>query len=376
MIIDFFGVLIVALIADWLMRKCRQPGLVGMLLVGMLLGPNLLGFISIEMLALGVEMRSVALVIILLRAGLKLNRVTLNRIGVRALLLAFVPALLEGIVITLIAPPLLGLDFGAAMLLGAVVCAVSPAVVVPLMLDFMERGKGGKSDAPTAVLAAASLENTLVIVVFGILMHLYLGDGGPLFRELGAVPIAVFLGIVVGLAAGAALCYLFNIINPRATKRAMTLIAVMAMGFIILELRDGYAHEMSAKLAKIWIFSEIVLFTMVGAQVDFQVAMKTGLVGIVILTGGLTARIAGVFLCTAGSRFPRRVRLFIATTAIPKGTVQAAIGATPLLMMTSAGVDTAPGETILAITVLSILVTAPLGAWAIAYAGERFLDGE
>jgi solute carrier family 9B (sodium/hydrogen exchanger), member 1/2 len=152
--------------------------------------------------------------------------------------------------------------------------------------------------------------------------------------------------------------------------------AVMAMGFIILELRDGYAHEMSAKLAKIWIFAEIVLFTMVGAQVDFQVAMKTGLVGIIILAGGLAARVTGVMVCTAGSRFSRKVRLFIATTAIPKGTVQAAIGATPLLMMTGAGMDTAPGETILAITVLSILVTAPLGAWAIAYAGEHFLDGE
>ena len=233
MIIDFFGVLIVALIADWLMRKCRQPGLVGMLLVGMLLGPNLLGFISSEMLALGVEMRSVALVIILLRAGLKLNRATLNRIGFRALLLAFVPALCEAVAITLLAPHLLGLDYGAAMLLGAVVCAVSPAVVVPLMLDFMERGKGGKSDAPTAVLAAASLENTLVIVIFGILMHLYLGDGGPLFRELAAVPVAVFWGIAVGVAAGAALCFLFKVINPRATKRAMALIALAMLSCVL-----------------------------------------------------------------------------------------------------------------------------------------------
>lgn len=351
------------------------------------------------MLAIGVEMRSVALVIILLRAGLKLNRSTLNHIGFRALLLAFAPAFFEALAITLLAPALLGLNYSAAMLLGAVICAVSPAVVVPLMLDFMERKKGNGSDAPTAVLAAASLENTLIIVMFGILMHLYMGDGGPFFSELAGVPVAVFMGVAVGAIAGAMLCFIFKLINPRATKRALTLIAlamlflrveqvlgvhvpfaalpaVMAMGFIILELRDEYAHEMSAKLAKIWIFAEIVLFTMVGAQVDFQVAMKTGLVGIVILTGGLMARIAGVFLCTAGSRFSCKVRLFIATTAIPKGTVQAAIGATPLLMMTKAGMDTAPGETILALTVLSILVTAPLGAWAIAYAGERFLDGE
>lgn len=397
MLIDFFGVLIIALIADWLMRQCRQPGLVGMLLVGMLLGPHLVGLISPEMLDLGVEMRKVALVIILLRAGLKLNRVTLNRVGLRALLLAVIPASLEVLAVTMLAPPILGLDRSTAILLGITLCAVSPAVVVPLMLEFMERRKDKDADAPTMVLASASLENTLVIVVFGILMQLYVDDTSPLFRELASIPVSIFTGILLGMLLGVTLCYLFKVINPRATKRAMTLIAlsmlllrvealnnsafpfaalpaVMAMGFIILEVRDDYAHEISTKLAKIWIFAEIVLFTMVGAQVDFHVAMKTGVLGGLILGGGLFARLVGVQVCLLGSRFSRNTRLFITTTAIPKGTVQAAIGATPLLMMTQAAMDSAPGETILAITVLSILVTAPLGAWAIGYAGEHFLE--
>ncbi|MCK5861418.1 MAG: cation:proton antiporter, partial [Candidatus Hydrogenedentes bacterium] len=374
-------------------------GLVGMLLAGMLLGPNLLGLISSEMLEFGTEMRTVALVIILLRAGLKLNRAVLNRIGLRALLLACIPASLEAAAITLLAPPLLGLDYPAALLLGVALCAVSPAVVVPLMLDLMEQKKGNGSDAPTMVLAAASLENTLVIVIFGILMHLYIDRAAPLFRAFAAIPVSVSTGILVGMLTGALLCFLFKIVNPRATKRAMVLIAasmlflrleqlmggripfaalpaVMAMGIIILELRDEYAHEMSSKLAKIWIFAEIVLFTMVGAQVDFYVAMKTGLWGIGILVVGLTARMMGVQLCMMGSRFSYNTRLFITTTAVPKGTVQAAIGATPLLMMTGAGMDTGPGEIILAITVLSILVTAPLGAWAISYTGEHFLEKE
>jgi len=360
MLIDFFGVLLIALIADWLMRQCRQPGLVGMLLVGMLLGPHLLGFISPEMLDMGVEMRRVALVIILLRAGLKLDRATLNRVGLRALLLAVIPASFEVIVVALLAPPILGLDRNVAVLLGLTLCAVSPAVVALLMLDFMERRKAQESDAPTMALASASLENTLAIVVFGILMQLYVDDASLLFRNLASIPVSVFIGVLLGVILGALLCVLFKVINPRATKRALTLIAlsmlllrleqingssipfaalpaVMAMGFIILEVRDDYAHEISSKLAKIWIFAEIVLFTMVGAQVDFLLALKTGLTGGLILSGGLAARLVGVQACLVGSGFSRNIRLFVTATAIPKGTVQAAIGVTPLLMMAEAG---------------------------------------
>lgn len=399
MIFGLAELLLAALVADWLFRKCGLPGLVGMLLVGVLFGPHVLGMISPALFDVGVELRPLALVVILLRAGLKLDRQTLNRVGGRALALACVPAFLEGVAVALLAPRLLGLSPMAAVVLGAVLCAVSPAVVVPMMLSCIDRARGARTGAPTMVLAAASLENTLVIVIIGVLVGLYTGTRNHWLGMLASIPLSMLTGIAAGCITGLALCRIFARFDPRATRRAMALIgislvllhveqlarghfpfaalpAVMAIGFIMLERYEPYAHEMASKLAKIWIFAEILLFTMIGAQLDLEVALRLGVAGLLLLGAGLVARCLGVQLCLLRGTLSARERLFVCTTCIPKGTVQAAVGAMPLAALAAAGQDTAPGESILAMAVLSIAVTAPLGAWAISYATEHFLEEE
>lgn len=397
MVFNLAELLLMALVADWVFRKCRMPGLVGMLLVGVLLGPHLLGMISPALFDVGVELRPLALVVILLRAGLNLDRQTLNRVGIRALALACIPALFEGVAIALLAPRLLGLTPMASVVLGAVLCAVSPAVVVPKMLSCIERRRGARTGAPTMVLAAASLENTLVIVLIGVLVGIYAGSDGHVTRTLAAIPVSLVTGVAVGCLTGLVLCRIFEHINPRATRRAIALIgislvlihleqvtrpyvpfaalpAVMAIGFIMLERYEQYAHEMASKLSKIWIFAEILLFTMIGAQIDPSVAFRIGTAGLLLLGAGLCARCLGVQLCLLRSSLPAGERLFVCASCLPKGTVQAAVGAMPLAALTAAGLDPAPGGTILAMAVLSIAITAPLGAWALDYSAERFLE--
>ena len=397
MIFNFAEILLIALMADWLFRKCSLPGLVGMLLVGVLLGPGMLGVISPALLDIGVELRLVALVVILLRAGLNLDRQTLNRVGGRALTLSMAPALFEGIAIALLAPWLLGLSPMASVVLGAVLCAVSPAVVVPLMLSYIERRKGAGHGVPTLVLASASLENTLIIVVIGVLVSMYVGGDASPLRHLAFMPLSILTGLTAGGVIGIVLCRIYERFDPRATRRAIALIgislamihleqltkawlpfaalpAVMAIGFFMLEFYGEYAREMALKLSKIWIFAEILLFTMIGAQLAPGIVFQSGAMGLVLLGAGLVARLMGVQLCLLGSPLTRGERFFVSASYIPKGTVQAAVGATPLAALTAAGMDTGPGEIILAMAVLSILVTAPLGAWITACAGERYLE--
>lgn len=390
-------IVVLGLVADWLFRKLRLPGLVGMLLVGVALGPCALAALDPNLLAIGPDLRLIALIVILLRAGFELSRSTLHRVGGRALLLSFAPAVVEGGAIVLLAPALLGLSRLESALLGAVLAAVSPAVVVPTMIRFMADRRGVAKGIPTMVIAAASVDDVFVIVIYSVLIGLYTGRGVNLAARLAGIPISIALGIAVGLALGAALCRMFERYNPRATKRVLIVVAVsvllarleraieawvpfaalvaaMAIGFAILERRERMAHEISAKLAKIWVFAEIVLFAMVGAQVNLRVAGRAGLAGAALIALGLIARSLGVLLCLARSELNRRERLFVAVAYAPKATVQAAIGAAPLLAMRAAGLDTAPGEIILATAVLSILLTAPAGAWAISALGARALE--
>ncbi|HOC69170.1 MAG TPA: cation:proton antiporter [Candidatus Hydrogenedentes bacterium] len=397
MIFNLAELLLAALIADWLFRKCKMPGLVGMLLTGVLFGPNLLGMISPALFDVGVELRPMALVVILLRAGLKLDRQTLNRVGGRALALACIPAFLEGVVVALLAPRLLGLSPMAAVVLGAVLCAVSPAVVVPMMLNCIDQKRGSRTGAPTMVLAAASLENTLVIVIISALTAMFAGAPENPIRALAVIPVSVLIGIAIGCLTGLALCRIFERFNPRATRRAIALIgislvlmhgeqlvkawfpfvslpAVMAIGFIMLERYEPYAHEMALKLSKIWIFAEILLFTMIGAQMELNAALPILMTALLLMSAGLVARCLGALLCLSRSSLSPGERLFVCATCLPKGTVQAAVGAMPLTALAAAGMDTGPGEVILTMAVLSIAVTAPLGAWAISYASEHFLE--
>lgn len=396
MIVGLAEILILGIIVDWAFRKLTIPGLVGMLLLGVAFGPYALGWINPDLLGASTDLRLIALIVILLRAGFELSKNTLNKVGMRVLLLAAVPAIIEGVAITVLGPPLLGLTYLQSAILGSVLAAVSPAVVVPLMIRFISRNMGTEKGIPTMVLAAAALDDVFVIVIFSILVGLLTGQDVNIAWSLAGIPISIILGVGVGLIVGLLLFRMFRHFNPRATKRVLVvlgisvllvqvehltaewlpfaaLLAVMGIGFIILEKDEHMAHEISAKLGKIWVVAEIVLFTMVGAQVNVHVALVAGLTGAAIIGAGLLARSLGTWLCLLGSNLNRGERWFVVISYIPKATVQAAIGGGALGAMRMAGMDTAPGEIILAVAVLSILLTAPLGAWAIAIAGERWL---
>jgi len=396
MAVGIAELIIICLLVDWGFRQLKMPGLIGMLLTGIVFGPYVLGLLSPNLLSISPDLRLIALIVILLRAGLELSRDTLNRVGRMVLLLSAIPAILEGVTITLLGPHFLPLTYMESAILGSILGAVSPAVVVPLMIDFMQKRMGAEKGIPTLVLAASSIDDVFVIVVYSVLIGMYTGQHVSIGWKLAGIPIAIVLGIAVGLAVGWVLYRLFDYFNPRATKKGLivlgisillvdmehrlediipfaALLAVMAIGFIILEKREHQAHALSAKFGKIWIFAEIILFTMVGAQVNIHVAWQTGLAGAALIALGLVGRSIGTYLCTLGSNLTFAERMFVVISYIPKATVQAAIGAAPLAAMSATGMNTGPGEIILAAAVLSILLTAPLGAWAISFSGNRIL---
>jgi len=397
MAVSLAQLILLGLLVDWLLRKIKVPGLVGMLCVGIIAGPFVLGFLKPSLLSVSSDLRMIALIVILLRAGFELSKDTLRRVGFQAMLLSCIPAILEGLAVMLLGPWLLGLSYMESAILGAVLAAVSPAVVVPLMIDFIDRKKGTEKGIPTLVLAASSIDDVFVIVVYSVLIGFYTGEKVNVAWKLVGIPISITSGIVVGLICGFVLYRLFDLFNPRATKRLLTilgisvvlvavepvlesvlpfaaLVAVMAIGVIVLEKNEYMAHEISGKLAKLWVFAEILLFTLVGAQVDIHVAWKAGAAGSALIALALAARSVGTYLCLIGSSFTLAERMFIVISYIPKATVQAAIGGAPLLAMRAAGMDTQPGQIILAIAVLSIILTAPVGAWAISFVGNRVLE--
>ncbi|MGM0601116.1 MAG: cation:proton antiporter, partial [Candidatus Rifleibacteriota bacterium] len=368
-----FGIALVilcGLVADWLFRYFNIPGLVGMLVVGIIFGPFVLKVLDHDLLLVSSDLRLIAMIVILLRVGFSLSRKTLHSVAGRVFLLAFVPAILEGVAITFISKHLLELTLLESALLGTVVAAVSPAVVVPAMLRLIHERKGEKHEVPAMVMAAASVDDIFVIVCHSIVLGLYITSDRNILAKIGQIPVSLGSGAVIGLLLGYFLYRLFEHYNPRATKRVLIIIAVsimlvhvqnhfagripfsglvaaMAIGFIILEKREIIAHELASKLAKIWVFAELVLFTMVGAQVNIQVAFDAGISGFLIIFVGLLARSLGVFICLFRSRLRLKERLFVIASFTPKATVQAAIGASPLLAMKMAGMQTQPGELIL-----------------------------
>jgi NhaP-type Na+/H+ or K+/H+ antiporter len=318
-------------------------------------------------------------------------------VGVQALLLSFIPGIMEGSTIALLGPRFLPLTHLESAMLGFIIAAVSPAVVVPMMIGFIERRMGAKKGIPTMVMAAAALDDVVAIVIFSALLGFYTGSSENVLLKAAGIPVSILTGIGSGLLIGWLLLKLFERFNPRATKRTMVvvgisilmvhvqqllegivpfaaLLAVMATGFIILEKREHMAHEISSKLGKFWVFASIMLFALVGAQVDVGLACETGLAGLGLIACGLVARSTGVLLSLIRSPLSWPERLFAVVSYWPKATVQAAIGAVPLMAMKAAGMQTTPGDVILAVAVMSIVFTAPLGAMAIKLVGERVLE--
>ena len=384
-------IIVLGLSADYLFRRMKLPGLVGMLIVGVLVGPYVLELISPDMMGVSSDFRKIALIVILLRAGFELRRDTLNRVGRAALLMSVVPAVLEILGVLWIAPKLLGVTYLEAAILGAILGAVSPAVVVPLMIDFMDRGRGNQKGIPTLVLGASSLDDVFVIVLFTIFLGMHGAGEFHLWTKIAQIPVSIVLGIVAGLIPGYFLFRLFQRYDWRPPKRTImvmgvaifltwlegalsrwihfaSLLSVMAIGFVILEKSEPIAHVISQKLKKLWVFAELLLFVLVGAQVNIHVAWKAGLAGTAVIVAGLVFRSIGTYLSLFRTPLDWREKLFCIVAYVPKATVQAAIGAVPL----AAGV--ASGEVILAVAVLSILLTAPLWAIGIKILGERILD--
>jgi NhaP-type Na+/H+ or K+/H+ antiporter len=390
MAIGIAVIVLLGLLSDHVFRRFHLPGLVGMLLTGICLGPHGLNVIDPVILTVSSDFRMIALIVILLRAGFATRKDTLNRVGRSAILLGFIPALLEGGAITFVAQRLFGISMLEAAVMGSVVAAVSPAVVVPSMIRFIEDKRGAKKGIPTLLLASSSIDNVFVIVIFSAVMGMQGGEHPNIFLKLLEIPLSIFLGVAVGIGIGFLLFTLFTKYQPRATKKGLIVIGaailltwaekilrpyvfvsslsgVIAIGFIILEKSEPIAHKISQKLGKIWVFAEILLFVLVGAQVNVPVAWNAGLAGIVLILVGLAARSIGTVASLFMSGLTVKETLFCIVSYIPKATVQAAVGAVPL----SSGMES--GEIILAVAVLSILLTAPLGAMAMETIGEKVL---
>ena len=394
-----FGIaelILIGLIVSWLFEKIRLPGLIGLLFTGIVLGPYALDLLNTEVKLVSSDLRLIALIIILLRAGFELSRKALQKVGFRALLMAFLPCLFEVATITFFGPKLLPVSYIEAAMLGGVLAAVSPAVIVPHMIELIEEGLGVDSGVPTLILAGASCDDAFAIVLSTSFISIYVGESVSILQNVVSVPVSVLTGVAIGLFIGY-LCYrLFVKLDPRATKRTQivigiaimllsfqqnintvfpfaALLAVMAIGFFILEKDEHMAHEISSKLGKVWVFAQILLFALIGAEVNVPVALKAGLGGLGIIAVGLLGRSLGVQACLLRSRFTKRERLFITLSYLPKATVQAAIGSYPLLAMQAAGMNTAPGELILAVAVMSIIITAPIGSALITLTKDHLL---
>lgn len=386
-------VLLLGMLANYLFTKLKLPGLLGMLLLGILLGPSALNWISPDLLRISSDFRSIALIIILLRAGLGINKEDLRQVGGPALKLSMVPSLLEGFTVALAAMLLWDFSFAQGGVLGFTLAAVSPAVVVPAMLRYMEAGYGRAKAIPTMILAGASVDNVIAITIFGAFIGSLTGSEMPIWQKTLSVPLSILLGAAAGAAIGLTLVWFFKKHHMRDTKKVLILlgtailltaieknlkgkveiaglIGVMTIGFILLEKSPAVAKRLALKFNKIWVFAEILVFVLVGSQVKPDVTLSVGLTGILIIGIGLIARSAGVWFSLLGTRLNPREKAFVVVAYWPKATVQATVGAIPLSL------GLAHGDQFLAMAVLAILVTAPLGATAIQLLAERNLNKE
>lgn len=384
-------ILIFGLLMNALFIKLKLPGLLGMLLLGIILGPYALNWLDADILRISEDLRKIALIIILLRAGLGISRQDLNRVGATALKLSFIPGLIEGFTIAGISIWILGFSFIEGGILGFILAAVSPAVVVPQMLDYLDKGIGTNKGIPTLILAGSSIDDVFAITMFSAFLGLYSGSHVNIGIQIISIPVSIILGILLGAAIGVVMVRLFRKYHIRDTRKVLMiigaaifltaaenflkhrieiagLIGVMTIGFIILELRPVVAKRLALKFNKIWILAEILLFVLLGSQVNVSVALDTGLKGLIIIIIGLIGRSLGVIISTLGTYLDFKEKLFCVIAYIPKATVQAAIGAIPL----SLGVVS--GEVILSIAVLSIIITAPAGAIAIKASAKKLLS--
>lgn len=376
----------------------KLPRIIGMLLVGIVLGPHILNVLDDSILSISSELRQMALIIILLKAGLSLNLSDLRQVGRPAVLLSCLPATCELAGYILLAPYLLGVNRIEAAVMGAVLAAVSPAVVVPRMVFLMENRWGTDKSIPQMLLAGASCDDIYVIVLFTTFTGIAQG-GNARAADFLNIPVSIVLGIAVGAAAGYALSRFFEAAFARnhMVRGSVKVIIVLSVSFLLVALETvlkgrialsgllavtsmacmlarkttgEVRARLSEKFGKLWIAAELILFVLVGSAVDIQYVSETGLAAVLMVFAALIFRAAGVVLCLAGTKLSRRERLFCVIAYLPKATVQAAIGSVPLAMGLPCG------KIVLSVTVLAILITAPLGALGMDAAYRKLLKYE
>lgn len=390
MLLSISLILILGMFMGWICQKIKLPSLLGMLITGIVLGPYVLNMLDDSILGISAELRKIALIIILTRAGLGLDLAGLKKIGRPAVLMCFVPASFELIGMILLAPKLMGLTVLEAAIMGAVLAAVSPAVVVPRMVKLMDEGYGVNEGIPQLILAGASVDDVYVIVLFSTFVGMMQGEGASILKFVN-IPISIFLGIAIGLLIGVLLAYFFKKMHIRDTSKVLiilsisfllvvmedklstpitfsALIAIMFIGIGLQKKRETVAKRLSVKYGKLWVAAEVFLFVLVGATVNIGYLGKVGVKALIVIIGALVFRMFGVFVCLLGTSLKRKERLFTMLAYTPKATVQAAIGGIPLALGFTCG------DLVLTVAVLAIVLTAPLGAFAIDLSYKKLLN--
>jgi len=388
MLMSLCVIMLSGLLLGWICKKIRFPSLFGMIIAGIIIGPYALNLIDQSVLDVSSDIRRIALIVILIRAGLKLDLSDLKKVGRPAVLMCFVPACFEIVGMVVLAPILLNISFLDAAIMGAVIGAVSPAVIVPRMIKLIDEEYGTDKGIPQMILAGASVDDVFVIVMFTTFTGLAQGGEVSILRFLN-IPVSIVTGIMVGLIAGFLFVKWFSKINIRATVKAIivlsvsfalwafedsfkmvpfaSLIAIMAIGIGIKKWGSHYAKELSGKYDKMWAVAEIFLFVLVGSSVSVDSAVSAGVSAIILVLGVLVFRMAGVFVCILGTKLSMKEKLFCMIAYTPKATVQAAIGGLPLAMGLPCG------QIVLTVSVIAILLTAPLGAFGIDLTYQKFL---
>lgn len=371
-------ILLLGLVTGWLFSKVKLPSLLGMILVGIILSPHCLNAIDESILMISGDLRQIALVIILTRAGLSLNISDLKKVGRPAVLMCFLPACIEMIGTIIFAPVLLGVSVLEAAVIGSVIAAVSPAVIVPRMIKLIEEGYGKEKSIPQLILAGASVDDVFVIVVFTAFTTLA-ATGEISASNFLQIPVSIALGVLLGCAVGMILVSFFRKYHMRDSVKILIilsvsfllleiqnrlegvipvsgLLAIMSMGIIINQKYSVLAKRLSVKYNKLWLGAEIFLFVLVGVAVDLKYAMAAGVAVIVLIVLALLFRMTGVAVSLIRTKLTKRERVFCMIAYTPKATVQAAIGTIPMTM----GLEC--GSIVLTVAVMSILITAPFGA--------------
>lgn len=382
-------IFLVGLTMGTLFKYLKLPSLLGMLGAGILLGPYAFNLLSPITPELSSDFRQIALVIILTRAGLALNIDDLKKVGRPAILMCFMPALFEMVGIVLVAPKLLGITSSEAALIGTVVAAVSPAVIVPRMLKLIEEGYGKTHSIPQIIMAGASVDDIFVIVLFTSFTGVVAGNGFSLVSLIN-IPISIILGLLTGIGLGLFLDLLFRLIPIGDSVKTVImlgtafllvtiekhlegiipisgLLAVMSLSATLLKQSPTVANKLLGKFSGLWVGAELLLFVLVGSAIKLDYALKLGFVVVIIILVGLLFRISGVYISLLKTELSLRERLFCMIAYTPKATVQAAIGSLPLAL----GLDC--GEVVLTVAVVAILITAPLGAIGIDSTYKKLL---